>query len=56
MAKGIDRPGSRIRFLNEDRIEDIMEVLAMFDLLITGYSSIYIDYLLLELSDFIFTI
>ena len=46
--KALDRPGSRIRFLNEDRIEDIMEVLAMFDLLITDYSSIYIDYLLLE--------
>ena len=46
--KALDRPGSRIRFLNEDRIEDIMEVLVMFDLLITDYSSIYIDYLLLE--------
>lgn len=44
----LDHPGSRIRFLNEDRVKDIMEVLAMFDLLITDYSSIYIDYLLLE--------
>ena len=46
--RALDRPGSRVRFLNEDRAEDIMEVLAMFDLLITDYSSIYIDYLLLE--------
>lgn len=46
--KELDRPGSRVRFLNEDRVEDIMEVLGMFDLLITDYSSIYIDYLLLE--------
>ncbi len=46
--RALDHPGSRIRFLNEDRVEDIMEVLAMFDLLITDYSSIYIDYLLLE--------
>lgn len=42
----LDHPGSRIRFLNEDRAEDIMEVLNIFDLLITDYSSIYIDYLL----------
>ncbi len=41
-----DREGSRIRFLNEDRLEDIMEILNVFDLLITDYSSIYIDYLL----------
>lgn len=44
--KKLDRPGSRIRFLNEDRVSDIMEVLNIFDLLITDYSSIYIDYLL----------
>lgn len=43
-----DRPGSHIRFLNEDRAEDIMTVLNCFDLLITDYSSIYIDYLLME--------
>lgn len=41
-----DVPGSRIRFLNEDRVEDVMEVLGCFDLLITDYSSIYLDYLL----------
>lgn len=42
----MDRAGSRIRFLNEDRVADIMEVLKEFDLLITDYSSIYMDYLL----------
>lgn len=42
----LDRTGSRIRFLNEDRTVDIMEALKKFDLLITDYSSIYMDYLL----------
>ena len=42
--RALDHPGSRIRFLNEDRVEDIMEVLAMFDLLITDYSSVFFDY------------
>lgn len=42
----LDRTGSRIRFLNEDRTVDIMEALKEFDLLITDYSSIYMDYLL----------
>lgn len=42
----LDRTGSRIRFLNEDRTVDIMEALKGFDLLITDYSSIYMDYLL----------
>lgn len=46
--KELDKPGSRIRFLNEDRADDIMEILNIFDLLITDYSSIYIDYLLTE--------
>lgn len=46
--KILDHPGSRVRFLNEDRVEDVMDVLASMDLLITDYSSIYIDYLLLE--------
>lgn len=36
----------RICWLNEDRAEDVMEVLDVFDLLITDYSSIYIDFLL----------
>ena len=44
--KKLDVSGSRIRFLNEDRVGDIMEVLNIFDMLITDYSSIYIDYLL----------
>lgn len=39
---------NRILFINEDIVEDIMEVLNIFDLLITDYSSIFIDYLLLQ--------
>ena len=46
--RALDHPGSRIRFLNEDRVEDIMEVLAMFDLLITDYSSVFFDYGILK--------
>ena len=42
----MDHPGSRVRFLNEDRVEDVMEALGCFDLLITDYSSIYLDFLL----------
>lgn len=38
----------RIQFINNDLIEDIMEVLSVFDLLITDYSSLYIDHLILE--------
>ena len=37
---------SRIVWLDEERAEDVMEVLDIFDLLITDYSSIYIDFLL----------
>lgn len=37
-----------IRFINEDKFEDIMTVLNNFDLLVTDYSSMYIDYLLLD--------
>lgn len=36
----------RLLWLGEDRAEDVMEVLDVFDLLITDYSSIYIDFLL----------
>lgn len=35
---------SRVLWLNEDRAEDVMEILNAFDLLITDYSSIYIDF------------
>ena len=41
-------PTSHLRYLNEEKLEDICEGLAAFDLLITDYSSIYIDYLLLD--------
>lgn len=44
----LPRESAYIRYLNEDRVEDIMEALAAFDLLITDYSSIYIDYMLLD--------
>lgn len=37
-----------IRTVNEDRVLDVMEILSGFDGVITDYSSIYIDYLLLE--------
>lgn len=40
--------GNRIRLINADKIEDIMDIINIFDLLITDYSSIYIDYLLTE--------
>lgn len=40
--------GKRIILLNENIIEDIMVVLNLFDVLITDYSSIYIDFLLLQ--------
>lgn len=40
--------GKRVLLLNEDIIEDIMEILNVFDVLITDYSSIYIDFLLLN--------
>ncbi|MGN0509990.1 MAG: CDP-glycerol glycerophosphotransferase family protein [Lachnospiraceae bacterium] len=37
-----------IHFLNEDVIDDIAQWMGCFDLLITDYSSIYLDYLLLD--------
>ncbi len=37
-----------VRYLNEDRADDVMSVLQGFDLLVTDYSSIYLDYLLLD--------
>ena len=39
---------NRIKFINEDIVEDIMGILNLFDLLITDYSSIYIDHLIIE--------
>jgi CDP-glycerol glycerophosphotransferase len=38
----------RIILLSDKIVDDIMEVLSCFDLLITDYSSIYIDYLLMN--------
>ena len=37
-----------IRFLGNEEAEDIAELLNCFDVLVTDYSSIYIDYLLLD--------
>jgi CDP-glycerol glycerophosphotransferase len=37
---------SRIQYINNDIVSEINEVLNIFDLLITDYSSIYFDYLL----------
>jgi CDP-glycerol glycerophosphotransferase len=38
----------RIRFLNDDKIPEIYEILNIFDLLISDYSGMIIDYLLLN--------
>lgn len=38
--------GERVFFINEDIQDDIMQIINIFDLLITDYSSIYIDFLL----------
>ena len=38
----------RIFLFNDKLIDDIMEILSCFDLLITDYSSIYIDYLVMN--------
>ena len=38
----------RVVYLVNEQMEDIMEILNIFDLLITDYSSIYIDYLILN--------
>lgn len=38
----------RIRNLNEDKVVDIMEILNIFDILVSDYSGIYMDYLLLD--------
>lgn len=39
---------NRIKILDNKIVDDIMDVLNLFDVLITDYSSIYIDYLLLD--------
>ena len=40
--------GERIRFLGNEEAEDVTGILNIFDVLITDYSSIYIDYLLTD--------
>lgn len=39
---------NNIKFINNENVKDIMDFLNVFDLLITDYSSIYIDYLILN--------
>lgn len=46
--KGEIGEARRILEINSDKVDDITDLLGMFDLLITDYSSIYIDYLLTE--------
>lgn len=38
----------RVRYMGNELVEDIMEIINIFDVLITDYSSIYIDYLILN--------
>lgn len=38
----------RVILMNQDVVEDIMDILSIFDILITDYSSIIVDYLLLN--------
>lgn len=38
----------RVKLINSDVMEEITDIINIFDLLITDYSSIYIDYLLIE--------
>lgn len=38
----------RVRYMGNELVEDIMEIANIFDILITDYSSIYIDYLILN--------
>lgn len=40
--------GKRVLLLNEHITEDIMDILNIFDILITDYSSIYVDFLLVN--------
>lgn len=40
--------GDRVKLINADKVEEITDFINIFDLLITDYSSIYIDYLLTE--------
>jgi CDP-glycerol glycerophosphotransferase len=40
--------GGRVRLFNEEQVEDVMEYLNQFDALITDYSSIFLDFLLLD--------
>lgn len=48
-TKNINREfGERVKLINSDKVEEIMDIINIFDLLITDYSSIYIDYLLTE--------
>lgn len=43
-----DSFGDRVKLINADKVVEIMDIINIFDMLITDYSSIYIDYLLTE--------
>lgn len=42
------KPEGRIQLMNKNKVDEINDVLPFFDMLITDYSSIYIDYLITE--------
>lgn len=48
MGSTANKFGDRVKLINADRVEEIMDIINIFDLLITDYSSIFIDYLLTQ--------
>jgi len=48
MSLGSDIESSRICWLSDDEVNDVNQLLTHIDLLITDYSSVYFDYLLLD--------
>ena len=48
IGEELETYNNRIISANQDKFEDVMELLKYVDVLITDYSSIYIDFLLLD--------